>query len=95
VLLLSAGQMIVVLSVPARILMALHEYAISRVVQLIQILCIVVGVFALGSLLLEMTPHAGNLRLALLVAASVTGGLMTLSLSFATLCFLRQSSRPK
>ena len=48
VLLLSAGQLIVVLGVPARVLMALHEYAISRIVQLIQILCIVVGVFALG-----------------------------------------------
>jgi hypothetical protein len=86
--------MIVVLGVPARVLMALHEYAISRVVQLVQILCIIVGVFALGSLLLEMTPHAGELRQGLLVTASVTGGLMTLALSFATLCFLRQSSRP-
>lgn len=95
VLLLASGQMIVVLGVPARVLMALHEYAISRVLQMVQILCIVVGVFALGSLLLEMTPHGGELSIGLILVSCVTGGLMTLALSFATLCFLKQSSRPQ
>ena len=85
----------VVLAVPARILLALHEYAISRFVQLIQILCIIVGVFALGSLALEMTPQAGTLRPALLTVASATGGLLVLTLGFASLGFHRQSKRAK
>ena len=42
-----------------------------------------------------MTPDARALRVYLLTVAALTGGLMSLALSFATLCFLRQSSRPK
>ena len=95
VILLASGQLMVVLAVPARILLALHEYAISRFVQLIQILCIIVGVFALGSLALEMTPQAGTLRPALLTVASATGGLLVLTLGFASLGFHRQSKRAK
>ena len=41
-----------------------------------------------------MTPRHGELRPTLLVLATITGSLMTLSLSFAALSFLRQSSRP-
>lgn len=95
VIMLASGQLMIVLAVPARILLALHEYATSRFVQLIQILCIVVGVFAVGSLLLEMTPQAGTLRPALLTVASATGGLLTLTLGSASVCFHRQSKRAK
>lgn len=95
VILLVSGQLMIVLAVPARVLLALHEYATSRFVQLIQILCIIVGVFALGSLLLEMTPHAGTLRPALLTVASATGGLLALTLGVASACFHRQSKRAR
>lgn len=94
VLLLTSGQLIVVLGVPARILLALHEDTVSRLVQLIQILCIIVGVFALGSLALELTPQSGTLRPSLLIVAGFTGALMTLFLAFASLRFIRQGTRP-
>jgi hypothetical protein len=94
VILLASGQLIVVLGVPARILLALHEHVVSRLVQLIQILCIIVGVFALGSLALELTPQSGTLRVSLLTVGGIAGTLMTLTLAFAGLRFVHQGTRP-